>query len=96
MIYFGGIRDPRVYIVTLFQLKKDGPWRMNVKGIDEEINVHTLQEDDRFFYNFPFYLRKPTGQMLEKGLVKDKEVFDRTRFIGVAGREALHIFDLQS
>ena len=60
MIYFGGLDDPRVYKVTLFQLKEDGPWRMCVEGIDEDINVHTLLEDDRFFYNFPFYLEKPT------------------------------------
>ena len=96
MIYFGGISDSRAYKVTLFQLQKDDPWRMTVKGIDEEINVHALQEDDRFFYNFPFYLRWPTRQMVELNIdgANDRK-FDRTRFVGVAGREAFHVFDLK-
>ena len=63
---------------------------MTIEGIDEEINVHTLLQEDRFFYNFPLYLEKPTQIMLENS----NPVFDKTRFIGVAGREAFHVFDL--
>ena len=93
MIYFGGISDPRVYKVTLTQGQK---WTMLVEGIDEDITVHALIEDDRFFYNYPFYLRKPTTQMLEHGIDGALDVvFDKTRFIGVSGRQALHVFDLK-
>ena len=67
-----------------------------MEGIDEDITVHTLVEDDRFFYNYPFYLRKPTTLMIENGIDGATDViFDRTRFIGVAGRQALHVFDLK-
>ena len=66
MIYFGGIPDPRVYKATLWQDKET--WRMSIQGIDEELNVHTLQENDRFFYNFPFYLNQPTEHLLESAI----------------------------
>ena len=56
-----------------------------------------MREPDRFFYNQVFFLQKPTTYMLEKkieGVISLKS-FDKNRFVGVAGREAFHVFDLE-
>ena len=54
---------------------------------------------DRFFYNQEFYLREPTQLMIEMGRGYTgrytSKFFDRNRYIGVVGREAFHVFDLE-
>ena len=59
----------------------------------------TLQRPDRFFYNQEFYLPEPTERMVEMGLGYtgryQSTFFNRNRFIGVIGRHAFHVFDLE-
>lgn len=59
----------------------------------------TLKCEDRFFYNQEFYLREPTEKMVEMGLGYTERYtirfFDKNRYIGVVGREAFHVFDLE-
>ena len=59
-----------------------------------------LKCPDRFFYNQEFYLKKPTAKMVEMGLDNQgnkytMQWFNKNRFIGVMGREAFHVFDLE-
>ena len=54
-----------------------------------------LHCEDRLFYNQVFYLKKPTLSMLKKSIDGTKcAIFDKNRFIAVAGRNASHVFDL--
>ena len=66
----------------------------NNKG--EEVS---LKQPDRFFYNQEFYLQKPTQQLIEMGFGYQGKYtmkwFNKNRFIGVVGREAFHVFDLE-
>ena len=60
-----------------------------------------LKTPDRFFYNQEFYLHKPTSHLIEMGLDNQGDNylmkwFNKNRFIGVIGREAFHIFDLET
>ena len=61
----------------------------------------SLRIPDKFFYNQHFFLRKPTQQMEELGWGNQGNKytmrwFDKNRFIGVIGRVAFHVFDLEA
>ena len=64
--------------------------RRNADG--DAIPVY-LKASDRFFYNQVFYLKKPIEA--EEGSFDAAKFFDKNRYIGMAGREALHVFDLE-
>lgn len=52
-----------------------------------------LKEPDRFFYNQVVYLQRPLACM--KTSSYGTHLFDKGRYVGVAGREAFHVFDLE-
>ena len=54
----------------------------------------SLPVGDRFFYRHNYLLSKPTARMLQIGICASGKYFDKHRYVGVAGREAFHIFDL--
>lgn len=60
----------------------------------------SLKTADRFFYNQEFFMQLPTEQMEELGFgylgKYTGRWFNKNRYIGVIGREAFHVFDLDS
>ena len=104
MILYGGIRHGQLYNIV-FHCCLDFTYKQNeisgaslsmkrlmdCRGVEYPHN--TLLQNDRFFYNQVFYLEKPTYAMRE--FYPEGPYFDKTRFIGVAGREAFHVFDLE-
>ena len=74
--------------------------RLTIKKlINRKGKPATLKHHDRFFYNQEFYLPEPSRQMVAMGLGYtgryQSRFFNRNRFIGVIGREAFHVFDLE-
>ena len=50
--YFGGIRDTCVYSVVVF--KQGNDWSIDIE------RQQRIKHEDRFFFNFAFYLQVPT------------------------------------
>ena len=50
-----------------------------------------LKERDRLFYNQVTYLQKPISSMVGVS----RKLFDKSRYICVVGRRALHVFDIE-
>ena len=110
MVWFGGISDhdetcsSSVYGVTLrLDFNADKSIKVGLLTLGKLQNKRgedaTLKCTDRFFYNQEFYLPEPTEQLTSMGLGYTgrytNRFFNKNRYIGVIGRRAFHVFDLE-
>ena len=70
LVYFGGLEDKNQYCVWV--IKQSDAWTIKIDRVYKSTESYHnnrrpcgILEEDRFFYNFAFYLPQPSEKMLE-------------------------------